>query len=152
MSVKVSAQQRANARRLRREMTDAERLVWSRIRGHRLNGIGFRRQSPVLGYIADFLCHEAMLIVEIDGGQHNHDSHARRDAARDAALGGAGFRVLRFYNAEVFAEFESVIATIYHAALDRMPEHPDRQALSETPSLPSPARAGEGSARRLRDG
>ena len=138
MPKKIPARQLQFARRLRREMTDAERLVWSRIRAHRLNGMAFRRQVPFLNYIADFICHEAKLVVELDGGQHNFDAHAARDAMRDEAFAREGYRVLRFYNADVFGDFESVVATIYHAALERMPDHPDHSA------SPLPSLTGEG--------
>ena len=145
----VTEQHRAFARKLRREMTDAERLVWSRIRAHRLNGFSFRRQVPFLAYIADFMCHEAKLVIEIDGGQHNEDRHAARDAVCASAFARAGYRVLRFYNTEIFAVLESVIATIYHAALERTPDHLDhRSAASPPPSVglrPLPPQAGEGS-------
>ena len=140
----VSEEHRAFARKLRRDMTSAERLVWSRIRALRLNGFSFRRQVPFLAYIADFMCHEAKLVIEIDGGQHNNDTHARKDATRDAAFARAGYRVLRFTNAEVFADFESVIATIYHAALERVPDHPDHRSAASPPPCPPP-QAGEGS-------
>ena len=62
-----------DARELRKNSTDAERILWSELRDHRLNGIGFRRQVPIKNYIADFACHAAKLVVELDGGQHFSD-------------------------------------------------------------------------------
>jgi very-short-patch-repair endonuclease len=122
-------------------MTPAERIIWYAVRAHRLNGAGFRRQAPIGPYIADFVSHAAMLIVEIDGGQHFEDAHEQRDAVRDAFLSSKGYRVLRFDNREVM--------TNRHGVLTRIAE-----ALGEAaPSLPSPAsgRGGEAAARESRD-
>ncbi len=66
------------ARRLRREMTDAERKLWGALRHHRLAGLQFRRQAPCGPYIADFLCHAAMLVVEVDGATHSMDAERAR--------------------------------------------------------------------------
>ena len=67
---KVSSKLRSNARALRKNSTDAERILWSELRDHRLNGAGFRRQVPIENYVADFVCHAAKLVIELDGGQH----------------------------------------------------------------------------------
>jgi len=122
----VTSRMRRHARALRRDMTLAERIVWRAVRAHRLNGIGFRRQTPIGPYIVDFVSLGAMLIIEIDGGQHFEDAHERRDAIRDAYLRRCGFRVLRFNNHGVMAMREGVLITI-------------AAALGEAPSLPSPA-------------
>jgi very-short-patch-repair endonuclease len=117
-------------------MTPAERIIWYAVRAHRLSGAGFRRQVPIGPYIADLVSHAAMLIVEIDGGQHSDDAHEQRDAVRDAYLNAEGYRVLRFNNHEVM--------TNRHGVLTRIGE-----ALGEAaPSLPSPAsgRGGEAAA------
>jgi very-short-patch-repair endonuclease len=122
-------------------MTPAERIIWYAVRAHRLNGAGFRRQVPIGPYIADLLSHAAMLIIEIDGGQHFEDVHESRDAVRDAYLNAKGFRVLRFNNREVM--------TNRHGVLTRIAE-----ALGEAaPSLPSPAsgRGGEAAASESRN-
>src|SRR5262245_17713034 len=74
---KVSPQLRANARALRRNSTDAERILWSQLRANRLNGTSFRRQAPIETYVADFVCHAAKLVIEIDGGQHFSDEGER---------------------------------------------------------------------------
>ena len=94
---------------MRRDPTEAEDLLWGALRGRRLDRIKFRRQVPVGAYIADFVCAEAMLIVEIDGSQHG-DSHY--DDERSAVLKTHGFRVLRFWNDEVMRELNSVCDTI----------------------------------------
>ena len=94
---------------LRRNMTDAERKLWYRLRGDQL-GLKFRRQHPFENYMLDFVCLAAKLIVEVDGGQHLEQ--AEHDAQRTAALEKAGFRVLRFWNNQVLAEIDSVVEAI----------------------------------------
>jgi len=80
----VSTKLRTLARELRKNSTDAERILWSELRDNRLNGIGFRRQVPIKNYIADFACHSAKLVVELDGGQHFSDQAEQADAVRSA--------------------------------------------------------------------
>jgi len=94
--------QRQAARRLRVEMTDAERKLWQALRAHRFRSIGFRRQAPLGPYIADFACHALKLVIEVDGGQH---SGSTRDAARDEWMTREGYRVLRFWKNEVLGEY-----------------------------------------------
>ncbi|MBI4332316.1 MAG: endonuclease domain-containing protein [Chloroflexi bacterium] len=94
------------ARTLRREQTDAERLLWSRLRRKQLDGFKFRRQQPIGRYVVDFVCFERKLIVELDGGQH--DEARQRDEERTAWLNKEGFRVLRFWNNDVFGNLEGV--------------------------------------------
>ncbi|WP_424951251.1 endonuclease domain-containing protein [Deinococcus sp.] len=96
------------ARLLRRNMTPEERMLWTRIRGKQL-GVSFRRQEPMGKYVADFICYERFLIVELDGGQH-FESEA--DAVRDADMLEKGFTTLRFWNNEVRANMESVLEQI----------------------------------------
>src|SRR5207247_5939268 len=86
------------ARDLRRSMTEAERRVWQILRSHQTKGYKFRRQVPIGRYIADFVCHEARLIVEIDGGQHDRSSP--REAERSGFVQNEGYRILRFLNNE----------------------------------------------------
>jgi len=105
----VQPEKRRFARSLRRDMTEAEERLWHELRGRKLDGIKFRRQVPVGPYVADFLCAEALLIVEIDGSQHADSAH---DRVRAAALGARGFRILRFWNDEVLREMDSVCDTI----------------------------------------
>lgn len=116
----ISAKLRARARTLRRDSTDAERIIWAALRAHRLNGASFRRQTPIGPYIADFVCHSAKLIIEIDGGQHFDAQHIKRDAARDAFLNAKKYRVLRFNNHDVMTNRAGVIETIA-AAIDSAP-------------------------------
>jgi very-short-patch-repair endonuclease len=118
---KVSAKLRAHARELRKKSTDAERILWSELRDHRLNGAGFRRQVPIKNYIADFVCHTAKLVVELDGGQHFSDQSGRADAARTAVIEARGFQVLRFSNHAVMTNRVGVLETIAAAIAVRAP-------------------------------
>jgi very-short-patch-repair endonuclease len=94
------------ARQMRCEPTVAELKFWYQVRDRRLEGFKFKRQIPVGPYIADFICIERRLIVEIDGGQHSESEHDRK---RDAFLTSEGYRVLRFWNADVLTNMEGVI-------------------------------------------
>ncbi|MCX8568537.1 endonuclease domain-containing protein [Aminobacter sp. MET-1] len=105
----VPARRRAFARTLRREATEAEDRLWQELRGRRLDGIKFRRQVPVGRFVADFLCSDAMLIVEVDGSQH---AGSMRDDKRTAELNRLGFRALRFWNNDALRDMRSVCATI----------------------------------------
>src|SRR5215813_12052474 len=94
----VRAQQRSRAERLRTTMTRAETLLWRYIKARRIDGLLFRRQVPMRGYIADFVCHSHRLIVELDGESHNFESRIQRDTDRDAWFVSQGYAVLRFTN------------------------------------------------------
>jgi very-short-patch-repair endonuclease len=87
-----------NAKVLRKNMTEAERILWQQLRAKRFTGFKFKRQQPFGRYIVDFVCFDAKLIIELDGGQHQ--DAAEQDAARDAWLKLQGFSVLRFWNNE----------------------------------------------------
>lgn len=97
------------AKRLRSNMTDAERKLWRHFRAHRFQQVKFRRQQPLGPYIVDFICFERKLVIEIDGGQH---LESERDAQRDAWLHGHGYTVLRFWNNEVMGETEAVLERV----------------------------------------
>ena len=103
---------RAFARDLRREQTDAERKFWWKVRDRRLGGFKFKRQYPIGPYVADFVCLEKMLIVELDGSQHGE--HAAHDAARDSFLAEKGFRVVRIWNADFLRNQEGTADFIFH--------------------------------------
>ncbi|OHV90197.1 endonuclease domain-containing protein [Mesorhizobium sp. ORS 3428] len=105
----VASTKRDFARRMRRESTEAESRLWQELRGRRLDKIKFRRQMPVGRFIADFVCAEARLIIEIDGSQHADSTH---DKQRDAELKARGFRVLRFWNDDVLRDLNAVCDTI----------------------------------------
>jgi very-short-patch-repair endonuclease len=108
-----------HARSLRKQPTDAERLLWHRLRGEPL-GVKFRRQHPYLDYELDFVCIERKLVIEVDGGQH---LESERDQRRDRDLGTAGFRVLRFWNNEVLMQTDAVLEKI-NGELARTPSPP----------------------------
>ncbi len=101
------------ARDLRRQPTDAERRLWLLLRKHRLAGFRFRRQYPVCGYIVDFICLSARLVIEADGGQHREPEALRYDEIRTAALSAAGFRVIRFSDRDILKETDVVANEIY---------------------------------------
>jgi very-short-patch-repair endonuclease len=94
------------ARRLRRDSTDAERTLWLQLRDRRLEGWKFRRQVSIDPYIIDFLCLDAKLVIEVDGGQH--DENRAKDEVRTRFLEGFGLRVIRFWNHEVLGNLEGV--------------------------------------------
>jgi len=100
----------ATARKLRRNPTDAEARLWARLRRKQIDGHRFRRQVPLGPYVADFVCLDARLIIEVDGGQH--DERAELDAWRTAWLEANRFRVLRFWNNDVLQNIDGVVETI----------------------------------------
>jgi very-short-patch-repair endonuclease len=102
------------AKQLRQNQTDAENLMWRALRANRLHGFKFKRQVPLDIYFADFVCFEAKLIIELDGGQHNESTH---DAIRDKALSEMGFTILRFWNNDVLQNLEGVKLAIVEALL-----------------------------------
>jgi very-short-patch-repair endonuclease len=105
----VQPAKRRFAKILRRDMTEAEDRLWQELRGRRLDGIKFRRQIPIGRFVADFVCADALLIIELDGSQHADSVH---DRERDAELKRRGFRVVRFWNDDVLREMNSVCDTI----------------------------------------
>lgn len=109
------------ARHLRREQTEAERILWARLRNRQLLGWKFRRQYPIGNYIVDFYCPELGLVIELDGGQHA--SRTDEDKKRTELLTGQGYQVLRFWNNEVLRDTNGVLEVIL-------------EALKETPSPP----------------
>ena len=96
----------SRARQLRRQSTDAERILWRLLRNRQLAGCKFRRQVPLGDYVVDFVCFERDLVIEIDGGQHL--LRAAEDAERTASLESQGFRVVRSWNNQVISEPEAV--------------------------------------------
>jgi very-short-patch-repair endonuclease len=100
------------ARCLRKNQTDAEKLLWSIPRNRQLLGLKFRRQQPVGSYILDFYCHDYKLCIELDGGQHYTNEGQQRDEGRDAFLKAQGIRTLRFSNTDVLESLEAVLLRI----------------------------------------
>jgi very-short-patch-repair endonuclease len=104
------------ARQLRKKSTNAEKEMWACLRAKRFQGLKFKRQEPIGGYIVDFVCYEKKLIVELDGGQHAMPEC--KDKERDIWLQSQGFKVLRYWNNDVLCKLESVMEAIYHAVYD----------------------------------
>jgi len=119
------------ARKMRREPTQAEKKLWYALRDRRFVKWKFRRQVPLGPYIADFLCFETKLVIEVDGGQHDENPG---DEMRTRWFRKRGFTVLRFWNSDILTNLEGVLSE-----LERTP-HPSRRSSG---SPPSPAR-GEG--------
>jgi very-short-patch-repair endonuclease len=126
-------------------MTDAERKLWFALRDRRFAGFKFRRQVPIGRYIADFICFDARVVIEVDGGQH---AESTADRVRDQWFAANGFRVLRFWNNEVLGNLEGVLTVLLEALTARPagpPPHPAAPPSAAQP--PSPAR-GEGDGAR----
>ena len=102
------------ARRLRRDATDVEARLWQRLRARQIEGAKFRRQELIGRHVADFICVEARLVVELDGGQHDPDI----DAPRTQAIEAAGYTVMRFWNNDVAENIEGVLEEIRTALLN----------------------------------
>ena len=107
---RVSAKQLEGAKKLRREMTPAEKVLWKHVKANKLNGLHIRRQQIVHGYFADFYCHQHELIVEVDGGIHEFQQEY--DAEREEYLIGLGFRIIRFTNEEIERDLKGVLQKI----------------------------------------
>ncbi|KAF1719470.1 endonuclease domain-containing protein [Pseudoxanthomonas wuyuanensis] len=124
---------RHRARELRNGATDAERHLWQRLRMKQLGGFRFRRQVPVAGYIADFLCPETKVIIELDGGQHCQQM--AYDERRTHMLEAHGYCVLRYWNDDVLTRTENVLADILRSLMLVR----GKSNNNSTPPQPSPA-------------
>ncbi len=103
------------ARHLRQESTDAERLLWSRLRRKYIEGIKFKRQQPIGPFIVDIVSFEKNLVIEVDGGQHAEADIAIKDVERTKWLEQKGYRILRFWNNDVMANLDGVLEVIRDA-------------------------------------
>jgi len=101
------------SRKLRSNMTDAERLLWSKIRGKQLKGYQFYRQKPIGNYIVDFYCPKANLVIELDGGQHYGTMGKQKDTIRDDYLGKLDIKVLRFSDRDIFENLTSILEVVW---------------------------------------
>ena len=106
------------ARELRKEMTPEEKMLWRHLRGNWLQGLHFRRQQAIDGFIVDFYCHAAGLVVEVDGPIH--EAQADYDAERDRVLSERGLRMLRLKNEEVSGNISAVLNRIAAACSERI--------------------------------
>jgi very-short-patch-repair endonuclease len=107
------------AQRLRKDPTPAEIGFWKLIAPLRLGGYHFRKQVPLGPFVVDFACHQAELVVEIDGDTHFSGAATTKDRQRDAALAAHGFVVLRFTNVEVMSNADGVYAVLTAALKER---------------------------------
>jgi very-short-patch-repair endonuclease len=124
-------------------MTRAETLLWRYLKAHHVEGLGFRRQVPMKRYVADFVCHAARLVVELDGETHDFASSQNNDRARDAWFRSQGYAVLRFTNDQVLTNLEGVVELIRQTAATQ------REA---PPSLSLPHKGGGNPQTTARDG
>ena len=109
------------AKEFRREMTTAEKLLWSKLRAHRLDGLHIRRQHPIDRFIADFYYAPSKLVIEVDGDIHAEPERAARDAERTAWFVENGFRVIRFTNEDVLRRLAGVLEAIRESCLASPP-------------------------------
>ena len=128
----ISRFRRERAKQLRSSTTVPERALWRALKRIPVYGSHFRRQVPIGPYVADFACLKARLLIELDGGHHSQDDVASKDVARTRWLEKEGYRVVRFWNAELIKNMNGVLDTIY-AALYGSPQ-------SEALVLPTPPR------------
>ena len=113
MRQRIPPSHRTFARGMRGDATKAENLLWQAVRNSQLEGLRFKRQVPLDGYILDFVCFDARLIVEVDGAQH---AESTADAERDGYFASQGFRTLRFWNDDVVQNIDGVCRTILREA------------------------------------
>lgn len=115
------------AQRLRRNMTEAETVLWNAVRNRRCNNLKFRRQVPIAWYVVDFLCMEKSLVVEVDGGIHNDQK--QYDSEREEDLQNKGYKILRFTNEQVLHDLPAVLITISEAPLSWQGERAGRRGV-----------------------
>ena len=108
------------ARQLRRNLTDSESALWSRLRKKQLLGVQFYRQKPIGEHIVDFYAPRVRLVIEVDGSQHMQEDHSHRDRKRDEELATLGLKVLRFHSSEVLRESDTVIEVIYRTMTEQL--------------------------------
>jgi very-short-patch-repair endonuclease len=108
------------SRDLRNSMTDAEQLLWQRLRRKQILGLQFYRQKPILNFIVDFYCPAANLIIECDGGQHYTEDGRSADQIRDQALSELGLVVVRYSNRQILTEIDGVVEQIYCVVEQRL--------------------------------
>ena len=118
--LRYKAQLTLKARQLRKDMTESERFLWSRLRGKQLLGVQFCRQRPIGKYIVDFYAPGPKLVVEVDGSQHMEAEQAEKDRRRDSYMAAVGLTVLRFNSREVLEETDAVVEVIYQTIAERL--------------------------------
>jgi very-short-patch-repair endonuclease len=118
VTARYTQQTLERAKALRRSLTEQEKKLWGALRDRRLGGFKFRKQQPIGPFIADFVCQEQRLIVEVDGSQH---ADSESDEARDAFLKAKGYRILRVWNNEVNGNLSGVLMAVLAALSDPHP-------------------------------
>jgi len=113
MPLKYNSNLKLLGRRLRDNLTDAEKLLWRKIRKKQIGNLQFYRQRPIGSYIADFYCDKAKLIIEIDGGQHYEKENILKDRTRDEYFRKIGLRVVRFTNLDILKNIDNVVESVY---------------------------------------
>lgn len=116
---KVTSAKVQRAKELRQNMTEAEKILWQAVRANRLNGWHFRRQQIIAGFIADFYCHAAALVIEVDGPIH--ENQQEYDQTRAEAINTYNIAIIRFKNEEIFTHLSKVLAEIDSICHDRLP-------------------------------
>jgi len=111
---------KTTARTLRKNMTDSELKLWSRIRRKQIFGLQFYRQRPIGNYIVDFYCPKAQLVLEVDGLQHMQELAVRKDNYRDSYLKQQGIKVLKFDNLQVLKQLDAVVEKVYQTVASRL--------------------------------
>ena len=109
-----------NARKLRKNLTDSERVLWSRLRGKQIYSVQVYRQKPIGEYIVDFYIAKAKLVIEVDGSQHSLNENVEKDRERDGYMNSVGIQVLRFNSIEVLKETDAVVNVIARAVRERL--------------------------------
>lgn len=112
----------ARSRELRKAQTQAEAVLWEKLRNRRLGGFKFRRQHPYEVFILDFYCIEAKLGIEVDGADHQGEENQEYDKDRTEILGEEGIKIIRFWNSEVKGDLEGVVEKILAAVNERVEE------------------------------
>jgi len=107
---KITSEKYECSKQLRREMTPEEKILWEHLRRNNLNGLHFRRQQIIDGFIVDFYCHQAQLVIEVDG--EIHDLQVESDQERDAILAARGLKILRIKNQEIRQNLQRVLQQI----------------------------------------
>ena len=118
--LKYNAHLKHNARQLRKNVTDSQSALWSRLRTKQLLGIQFYRQKPIGEHIVDFFVPRAKLVVKMDGSQHLAGDHALNDRRRDGSLVSLGLKVLRFNSREVLEDSDAVAEAIYRTVAEQV--------------------------------
>ncbi len=133
------------ARRLRKNMTGAEKIIWRQLENSQM-GVSMRRQHPIGSYVVDFVALRILLVIELDGDQHAFEGGLRHDAIRTRFLESKGYHVMRFWNNDVFENREGVLLTIWNYVQEALVI----KGLTPTPTLPLPGRGSiSGGAERI---